>query len=353
MRKLRLLLRVQPAHRGDLVKFVIFMVVSAFLGTYLYVLAGNVRSGEKVDYHATFADVSGLEKGDDVRVASVSVGRVKSISIGRDNLVRVGFSLQKSIPLTQATTATVRYKNLVGDRYLSLDQPDDTSAARLPVGGTIPRSRTAAALELDTLLNGFKPLFVGLSPAQINQLSQQLILVLQGQASAVTTLVSPVNSFATTIGSRDELVGEVVDNLNTVLGTLDRRDDALGSIVDQLSSVVKGLDDQAPEVLSAAAQIDSLSQDASGLLGKARTDISPSLDSLRTTAKTLNDSEAMVEKTLRAYPDHYKLVLRTGSFGSFFNFFLCGVKVRLTDESEESNVVSLPWIKSDVTRCQR
>ncbi|MEH3034799.1 MAG: MCE family protein, partial [Aeromicrobium erythreum] len=225
-------------------------------------------------------------------------------------------------------------------------------AARLPVGATIPKQRTAAALELDTLLNGFKPLFVGLSPRQINTLSEQLVLVLQGQSSAVTTLVSTVNSFATTIGSRDELVGQVVDNLNTVLGTLDRRGDALGTVVDQLSLVVKGLDRQAPEVLTAASQLDGLSRDASALLGRARTDLSPTLDSLRGTAATLNQSQAMVERTLRAYPDHYKLVLRTGSFGSFFNFFLCGVKVRLSPESEDSQVVELPWITSDVSRCK-
>ncbi|NHA01238.1 hypothetical protein G5V59_19030 [Nocardioides sp. W3-2-3] len=37
----------------------------------------------------------------------------------------------------------------------------------------IPIANTASALDLDTLLNGFKPLFAGLNPSQVNELSQQ------------------------------------------------------------------------------------------------------------------------------------------------------------------------------------
>jgi phospholipid/cholesterol/gamma-HCH transport system substrate-binding protein len=344
---------VQRRHRGDLVKLVIFTVFSAVVASYLFIITGNVRSGDRAEYHATFTDVSGLEKGDDVRVASVSVGRVKAVDIKPDSRVEVAFDLQSDIELTRATTATVRYKNLIGDRYLSLERPDGSPGGRLAPGSTISTDRTAAALNLDTLLNGFKPLFVGLNPQQINTLSEQLVQVLQGQSTAVTTLVSTVSSFTTTIGDRDRLVGQVIDNLNTVLGTLDGRDEALGSVVDQLSTLVNGLDEQGPELTRALTRIDGLAADASDLLGVARTDITPSLRSLQGVATTLHEHRDYLQELLDAYPEHYKRVLRTGSYGNFFNFFLCGVRLRLTPENDNSSAVVTPWINSDIARCKR
>jgi phospholipid/cholesterol/gamma-HCH transport system substrate-binding protein len=77
----------------------------------------------------------------------------------------------------------VRYRNLIGDRILELDK-GRRSAQPLAAGGTIAIAQTAPAVDLDALLNGFKPLFAGLDPSQINQLSGQLVEVLQGQTTA-------------------------------------------------------------------------------------------------------------------------------------------------------------------------
>ncbi|MEO6470178.1 MAG: MlaD family protein, partial [Aeromicrobium sp.] len=126
--------RVRRRHRADLIKLGIFMVVSVILGGYLLVITSNHQAGSTADYSAVFANVSGLESGDQVRVASVGVGKVKSVDVQPDSKVLVKFSLDKSITLTTATTATVRYKNLIGDRYLSIDQPAgfETAAKLLP-----------------------------------------------------------------------------------------------------------------------------------------------------------------------------------------------------------------------------
>ncbi|MCW2751413.1 MAG: Virulence factor Mce family protein [Aeromicrobium sp.] len=346
--------RIRRRHLGDLIKLSVFMVVSVILGGYLFVIASNHRSGSTTDYSAVFGNVSGLEQGDQVRVASVGVGKVKSIAVQPNSEVDVTFSLDKSITLTTTTTATVRYKNLIGDRYLSLEQPaGNATAAKLVPGATIGKKHTASALNLDTLLNGFKPLFVGLNPQQINTLSEQLIQVLQGQSTAVTTLVSTISSFTTSIGDRDELVGQVVDNLNTVLGTFDQRDNALGSVVDQLSALAKGLDEQAPELTQAATRINQLAADATGLLSSARTDLTPDLTHLQSVSATLNKNSSYLQRALDELPPHYKLIDRTGSYGDFFNFFLCGVRVRLTDEGSKDNVIMTPWINSDVPRCKR
>ena len=86
----------------------------------------------------------------------------------------VSFNVAKSSIVTKSSTATIRYRNLVGQRYISLTQGVG-DLDQMPVDSTIPISRTQPALDLTVLFNGFKPLFAALSPADINKLSAEVI----------------------------------------------------------------------------------------------------------------------------------------------------------------------------------
>lgn len=339
-------------HRATLLKLSVFAAVSAAIAAYLAILVSDSSPDSMTSYTAVFEDVSGLQEGDEVRVASVAVGKVESMTIGARNTVRVGFGVPTDIPLTHTTKATVRYKNLIGDRYLELAKPDRPSQ---PLGAnrTIPISRTAAALDLDTLLNGFKPLFAGLAPKQINALSTQLIKVLQGQNGAVASLVTTIASFTTTVAERGELVGRVIDNLNAVLGTVDQHREELSQVITQLKDLSKGLDKDAPTVLAALGEIDTVAVSGEDLLARTDQTIAADLAGLRTVTGNLDRKDDQLASILDQLPGHYQAVMPTGSFGNFFNFYLCGLQLRITPEADPTaKPVTTPWINSDAARCQ-
>ena len=158
-----------------------------------------------------FSNASMLEKGDDVRVAGVSVGEVKEVEHYKRNQALVTFKIKSDVPLTTTSRAEIRFLNLVGDRYLALEAGDGgdsgdisatsatATAMRAATRATAPRppepgwrtgtrSRSAGprpALDLTTLFNGFKPLFQALQPDQVNELSMNLVQVLQGEGGTV------------------------------------------------------------------------------------------------------------------------------------------------------------------------
>lgn len=340
---------VRARERSDLIKLAIFLAVSAVLTGYLVIITSEARPGDYQRYRASFENVSGLEVGDKVRIAGVVVGKVAEVSVRPDASVQVDFDVEKDLPLNTATRATVQYRNLIGDRVLLLSRPDD-NAPRLAPGAMIPVSNTASALDLDTLLNGFKPLFAGLSPSQINQLSAQLIGVLQGQDSAIRTLVTTVGSFTNSIADREGLVSEVIGNLQSVLQTVEENKAGLGSLIDELSELTAGLDRQDTQILDAAASIDGFSKRASTLIRQARADLTPGLQGLTSSARGLNKSSDTLEAVLAKLPTHYTKILQSASYGNFFNFFLCGVRVQLTGGE---NPVRTPWVISDLARCRR
>ena len=85
---------------------------------------GNISFGATTEYSAVFIDATGVVKGDDVRIAGVKVGTVKDIEIV-DRDPRPGdFTVDAARALTGATHAAIRYRNLVGQRYIALTRGD-------------------------------------------------------------------------------------------------------------------------------------------------------------------------------------------------------------------------------------
>ena len=331
-------------------RLAVFLLATILTMAILVVTLGNLRPGGSREYQASFDDVSGLAVGDAVRIASVPVGRVESVQVGRSARVSVGFSVDESVELTSSTTATVRYKNLVGDRFLEL-APGLRPGRPLHAGGSIGADNAAAALDLDALLNGFKPLFVGLTPTQINALSDQLVQVLQGQAGAANRLVSTLSSFTNTIATREQVIGRVIRNLNTVLGSLDARGDSVGTIIDELTLLVDELSDKSPEILTAAHRIEEMAVETTDLVDRARPTVKPDIASLRAVATNLEADSDTLQSVLSNWPRHYKAVLRSGSYGNFLNFYMCAVRLRFSPEGA-SNPVQTPWMSSSAERCK-
>ncbi len=164
---------------GDLVKLVIFIVVTTMATGVLVVLIGNLSFTSTRDYKAVFSDATGVVKGDDIRIAGVKVGSVSGRQDRGPRPAEVSFNVAEDSIVTKSSTATIRYRNLVGQRYIQLTQGVG-DLSRLPADGTIPMERTEPALDLTVLFNGFKPLFQALSPTDINKLSARRDLRLPG-----------------------------------------------------------------------------------------------------------------------------------------------------------------------------
>lgn len=342
---------VRLKERADLVRLVIFLVVAALVTFWVAAVTSEYRSGGATTYQAAFDDVSGLQEGDQVRAAGVRVGQVTDIDVRPDSTVVISFEVDDSLVLDDGTTATIEYRNLIGDRIVQMASEGGDTGTKLAAGGMIPIANTASALDLDTLLNGFKPLFAGLNPTQVNELSQQLVQVLQGQESAVETLTTRVGSFTSAIAQREQLITQVIGNLNEVLETVDGRRDEVGQLIDALDVVLTRFDEQDTEILIAAEKIDQFAREASALVGRARGDLTPDLRALTEAARGLNLEKEELVAVLRQLPRHYRKLQNAGSYGNFFNFFLCGV--RLQTDAAAGVPVLTPWINSDAERCQR
>src|SRR5258705_11668729 len=184
----------------------------------LITIYGQLRFPQETTYNAIFDTVSGLKNGNFVRIAGVEVGKVKDITITDDATAQVTFTTDDAVVLTEGSRGVVRYDDLIGGRYLALEQGPG-STRKLPRGGTIGLDRTAPALDLDALIGGFRPLFHALDPNQVNALSGELISAFQGQGDSIGSFLTPPAALPSTPPDRHQLIGQRVVNLHTGLGS--------------------------------------------------------------------------------------------------------------------------------------
>jgi phospholipid/cholesterol/gamma-HCH transport system substrate-binding protein len=320
-------------------RFAVFTVV-CLLGTFAALaIFSQLRFRPESTYRAEFTNVTGLQAGNLVRIAGVEVGKVKEISL-HDTVAVVEFSADDTVVLTQGTRAAIRWADPIGGRYLALEQGAG-SVARLNAGQTIAVDRTQPALDLDTLLGGFRPLFRALNPQQVNALSAQLIEAFQGEGATIGSFLDQTAAVTHTLADRDTLIESVITNLNTVLGSLGDQSGQFTKAVDSLSALVQGLAARRSDITNAVAYTNAAAGTVADLLGQARPAIRDTVQQTDRTAGIVVADHDYVDNLLNTLPDTYKTLTRLGIYGDYFTFYLCDLLLKVNGKGGQPVYVKL------------
>ncbi len=313
---------------GTLWRVAIFLTVCGLGILSIFAVFGQLRFQPEKTYNAVFSSVSGLRGGNFVRIAGVEVGKVKKITVRDDTTVNVEFAADDSVVLTEGTRAIIGYENLIGDRYLALEEGAG-GVDTLRAGQTIPIAQTQPALDLDALIGGFRPLLRALDPDQVNALTGQLIAVFQGQGATISSFLAQTASLTNTLADRDQLIGQVIGNLNTLLGSLGDQSKQFDKAVDSLSEVVSGLAARKADISSAVGNLNGAAGSVADLLAQARPPLHNTVQQLDRAAGIVVADHDYVDNLLNGLPDKYQLLARQGLYGDFYSFYLCDIVLKL------------------------
>jgi virulence factor Mce-like protein len=334
---------------GPLVKLVVFALVTILASYVLISTITNAGYGDQLTYRAQFSDVAGLVEGDEVRIAGVRVGQVTGIGLGEGTdrpTAEVELEVSADVPVPARVEATIKYRNLVGQRYVALTEGEGSGGRMLEEGDVIPLAQTDPALDLTVLFGGFQPLLQALSPADMNRVSFEIIQVFQGEGGTVQSLLSHVASLTDSLADKDAVIGSVIDNLTTVLGSVAARDEQLSGLIVSLQQFVTGLAGDREAIFDSLQTIDTLAVTTSGFLEQARPPLAADIQALGDLSTNLADSGDVLEGFLQFAPTKIDLITRTAINGSWFNFFMCGssgyVVLPVTGADGQETGVTLP-----------
>ncbi|GED99743.1 ABC transporter substrate-binding protein [Gordonia spumicola] len=316
---------------APLIKLVVFAVVTAIATAMLGLTIANAGGSGRTGFKAVFSDAAMLNPGDDVRIAGVRVGQVDSVEITNQNQALVTFNVDRD-SLPASTNIYIRYRNLTGLRYVALEKGVGDAGQNVGEGytfGTDPKVKnTHPAVNLTELFNGFRPLFKQITPDDMNTLAETVIKVFQGDMdTTISQLITQTSSLTNALADKDQVIGDMITNLTKVLETVNRNDDQFTSLLDNTEKLVTGLAAQRGSVGSAITSVSNLTTVMGSILSKTRPAIQGDIAGLKTVSDQLNSRTDDIEKALTNLPVKLQKIGRAATFGSWFQFYLCGIDV--------------------------
>lgn len=313
--------------RSDLIKLLVVSSFAVFMTVVLGVTLGNTTFTGTTSYTATFDDASGLRARDDVRVNGVNVGSVADVAV-RDGKAVVTVKVDSDRRLTTATVARVKYKNVIGQRFLNLETPQG-QGTRLEGDDTTIRS-TVAALDLTTLFNGFRPLFQALEPNQINALATNLVQTLQGESGTVGSLVQQLASLTGTLADRDAVIGRVITNLDVVATTVADGDTGLRQLLGDLRTLTRTAAEDRAALTDTLVGIDQLADSTEGLLRDARPAAKVDIAALNQVLATVVGNQGTINRAVRGLPGALGALNRGFDSGTWLSVYGCDLTFTIT-----------------------
>jgi phospholipid/cholesterol/gamma-HCH transport system substrate-binding protein len=265
----------------------------------LVVLASKIGNlslfSSRDDYTAELSDATGLQPGDDVKIAGVSVGQVNNVTVVRDH-AQVTFALNKTVHLLQSTQVGVQWHNVLGQQYLYV-YPGNQGAAIKP-GATIPMSHQVSSADVGALLNAIGPLLGALHPQQANAVVESLASALQGNESQVDSLISNAATVSQSVGAVDTQVGQVIDNMNQVLGALSQRSGDLGTVVANLQTLSSSLAGRNDLLDQTVANLGQVASEVATLETNTHGSLSSAISNLNAVSSVIQSHEASLAQGL-------------------------------------------------------
>ncbi|HRD14147.1 MAG TPA: mammalian cell entry protein, partial [Mycobacterium sp.] len=118
---------------------------------------------------------------------------------------------------------------------------------------------------------------------------------------------------------------------------------------DKLEQLITGLSGERDPIGTAITSLDNGTASLASLLGEARQPLAGAVEQANRLAPLLYDSKDGLEAGIKRMPGNYRKLQRLGAYGSFIQYYICGLSFRASDL--QGRTVVFPWIKQETGRC--
>lgn len=304
-------------------KFGVFVAVCLSFTVYLAFTIGNIRlddlnpaAPDDLELAAAFDDVTGLLENDPVKIAGVTVGKVTGIRVESGQAV-VSFRVDDDHDQLPANSrASVRWRNLIGQRFVYLE-PGDASTM-LEDGTTI--TDTESVTDLNALFNSLGPIVGAIDESQVNEFLETITAALEGNADRLGAALDDLATVSAGLAGRDEAIGRLVENLNTVAGTITSRDQQIRTLLDNLVLLAGEFSANTDVVDRALVEFASFSASLSTLLQTNRDELDRIIANLDVTiAEEVRPRLELVRGALQGLDEAARNIFLSSRHGEWLN----------------------------------
>jgi len=291
---------------------VLVMMIGAFRADRLPIIgAGDV-------YKADFAEIGQLHTGSEVRVAGVTVGKVRKIELVGGK-AQITFKIDKGTELGNATGAEIKTRTLLGAQYLGLHP---AGSGELEKGSVIPVSRTISPYNI---VDAFQDLSKTTDEINLDQVSEALTALADIAAETPEEFrgaIKGVSDLSANLAARDEQINTLLENLRRVSKVLNDQGPNLVKLFEDASKLFDAIADRRNTVHRLLVNTEAISTELVKLVRATKADLKPVLQKLEIVTDMLRRNEASIDETLRIYPIFIHGFADTLAVGPWWDIFI-------------------------------
>jgi phospholipid/cholesterol/gamma-HCH transport system substrate-binding protein len=264
---------------------------------------------------AALSEAGGLKSGDDVRIAGVKVGKITKVDL-EDGHVRVDFRV-KNAELGDRTSASVRIKTILGQKYLALDP-----AGKGELDKEIPLARTTPAYDV---VQAFSDLAVNTERTDTEQLATALDTVadtFRDSPEEVRAAVEGLGRLSRTVASRDDQLRTLLQHANGVTGVLSDRNAEIVTLMSDGDLLLQELRKRREDIHTLLTSTVTLSQQLTALVRENREAIRPALENLKNVLAVLEANQANLDKSIELLAPFVRVFANTVGNGRWFDTYI-------------------------------
>jgi phospholipid/cholesterol/gamma-HCH transport system substrate-binding protein len=270
----------------------------------------------RTSYAAVLPDAAGLRAHDAVKMAGVTIGEVTGVHLRHGQAV-VSFSIASDRELLTSTKVGIRWRNLIGQKYLYL-YPGD-SGPRLASHATLPASQAVMVPDVGAFLNSLGPFLSAVDPSKANEVIQALDQAFTGNEAKLQQLLANSATVAKTVGGLDTKLGPLLDDVHTVVAQIASRSASLDATITNLTSLSRTAAQRNDSLLTLIDQVNTLGGQVDQLLTRSGGDIDGAIRSLQTILGVLENHQSDLDTGLGGLPKALNTYFVLGRVGQFLN----------------------------------
>lgn len=299
---------------------VVGLVVVVVVGLLAYYSDELPFVGGGTTYSADFTEAAGLHSGDTVRIAGVKVGEVDGVELEGTH-VNVTFEVS-DVWIGNASTAAIRIKTLLGEKYLSIDP---LGTAKQDPGVSIPTGRTRSPYDVTEAFTGLGHTISELDTKQLADSFEALSSAFAGTPPEVHAALTGLSALSKTISSRDRELAKLLKNTKRITGTLAGHKSNIQKLLGDGNLLLKELRRRRDAISDLLTGTKHLATELSGVVDDNQGKLDPMLRALDTVTATLEAHKNDLDKALGLLGPYYRQLGNALGNGHWFDSYLCGL----------------------------
>ncbi|MFC4783018.1 MCE family protein [Nocardioides sp. MAHUQ-72] len=277
----------------------------------------------------------------DVKIRGVIVGEVLGFDSNAEGAkLTLGIYPSQVDTIPENVTGSIVPKTLFGEKYVSLEVPDDPSPQHIETGDTI--KRTEVAVEVEKVLSDLYPLLRTVQPAEINQTLNALATALEGRGEQIGENLETVDSYLKRINPQ---IPDIVEDLRLT----SQVSDTYASVMPQIARILRNTVKTTGTLEDRQAKLNALFTDVTAFSDTARGFLQANGDNLVRLGQVSAAQLRVLAKYAPEFPCLTKGIVNAGKLQAeaFRGFTLHIVLETLPNQPRGYNANDVPRVGDD------